>query len=712
MSKINKPDSQFVKNQIERLTSLETSLKKVVDSSWADEEMVRFAAGEIIDSQVENALRHTEIEQINAQKAGIRVAKLRAAGINTMWDARQRRSRLSFIEGIGSQSVEKFIQISSYMEQAMRSKARIRLSLDNKDESSTLLVRAIYVCKNKADAVGYANKLYSKTHLRICDLINQAAPTTSGFRWTFSKRAKKEESLKAAHAIANLVSGEYSQRVDKVLRVVGRVEAASDEAVWDDFSKNPIAYYTVIENVTDLGIEKEEAYGLSDALAGKVKDTDVNTAGLTCVLRAYQLFAVKYILAQKRVLLGDEMGLGKTIEAIASMVALRNRGKSRFMVVCPASVLVNWCREIDRHSNLSSYKCHGESILASLQTWREDGGVLVTTYETIRKFNDGQDYFADMIVADEAHYAKNPDAQRTKALVRLVSNTEYALYMTGTPLENRVSEMCFLITCLNSEIGASLRKTRNLVFSSAFQDKIAGVYFRRKREDVLDELPDLIESEEWLLMTKDDYVHYVEAVGSKNFMAMRRVSWDVDNLEQSSKAQRLLEICDEARDEGRKILIFSFFKSTIYAIERMVAERCSGVITGSVSPSKRQEMIDQFERDDDGAVLIAQIQAGGTGLNIQSASVVVICEPQVKPSIENQAISRAYRMGQARNVLVYRLLCENSVDSHMMNRLYAKQSEFDFYADKSKSGEASLALSESGIQEIIALETKRLGLED
>ena len=84
----------------------------------------------------------------------------------------------------------------------------------------------------------------------------------------------------------------------------------------------------------------------------------------------------------------------------------------------------------------------------------------------------------------------------------------------------------------------------------------------------------------------------------------------------------------------------------------------------------------------------------------------------MKPSIENQAISRAYRMGQARNVLVYRLLCENSVDSHMMNRLYAKQSEFDFYADKSKSGEASLALSESGIQEIIALETKRLGLED
>ena len=164
MSKINKPDSQFVKNQIEKLTSLETSLKKVVDSSWADEEMVRFAAGEIIDSQVENALRHTEIEQINAQKAGIRVAKLRAAGINTMWDARQRRSRLSFIEGIGPQSVEKNIQISSYMEQAMRSKARIRLSLDNKDESSTLLVRAIYVCKNKADAVGYANKLYSKTH--------------------------------------------------------------------------------------------------------------------------------------------------------------------------------------------------------------------------------------------------------------------------------------------------------------------------------------------------------------------------------------------------------------------------------------------------------------------------------------------------------------------------------------------------------------------
>ena len=118
----------------------------------------------------------------------------------------------------------------------------------------------------------------------------------------------------------------------------------------------------------------------------------------------------------------------------------------------------------------------------------------------------------------------------------------------------------------------------------------------------------------------------------------------------------MLELIEDAKSDGRKIIVFSFFLNTISRVCELLGEACTPPINGSVSPQRRQEIIDQFNAAPAGTVLPAQIQAGGTGLNIQAASVVILCEPQFKPSIENQAISRAYRLGQARNVLVYRLL--------------------------------------------------------
>ena len=113
----------------------------------------------------------------------------------------------------------------------------------------------------------------------------------------------------------------------------------------------------------------------------------------------------------------------------------------------------------------------------------------------------------------------------------------------------------------------------------------------------------------------------------------------------------------------------------------MLGSQCTEPINGSVTPAKRQEIIDGFDKAPAGQVLVSQIVAGGTGLNIQSASVVIICE--LKPSIESQAISRAYRMGQARNVLVYRLLASNTVDERVTDLLEEKQTVFDAFADKS-----------------------------
>jgi SNF2 family DNA or RNA helicase len=183
---------------------------------------------------------------------------------------------------------------------------------------------------------------------------------------------------------------------------------------------------------------------------------------------------------------------------------------------------------------------------------------------------------------------------------------------------------------------------------------------------------------------------YREAVMSENFMAMRQVSWNVADMEDSTKAQRLIELCDMAKEEGRKVIVFSFFRETLRKVQTLLSDRCMEVITGEVSPQRRQEIVDEFGKAQAGAVLVSQVQAGGTGINIQCASVIIFCEPQIKPSIENQAISRAYRMGQVRDVLVYRLLSDETIDERMLEILSTKQEAFDNFADVSVVGEESL----------------------
>ena len=226
------------------------------------------------------------------------------------------------------------------------------------------------------------------------------------------------------------------------------------------------------------------------------------------------------------------------------------------------------------------------------------------------------------------------------------------------------------------------------------------------RSDVLTELPELVESDEWCNMTAEEEKIYEDAILGKRFADARRVSWNINDITNSSKANRLLEILEEAEEENRKVIVFSFFLDTLQKVCDLLKDKCVGPINGSVSPQRRQEIIDEFTNSPNGSVLVAQIQSGGTGLNIQCASIVVICEPQFKPSIENQAISRAYRMGQARNVLVYRLLCEDSIDEKLSKLLDKKQLIFDTFADESVS--ANMEIDEQTFTELANEEAKRI----
>ena len=213
--------------------------------------------------------------------------------------------------------------------------------------------------------------------------------------------------------------------------------------------------------------------------------------------------------------------------------------------------------------------------------------------------------------------------------------------------------------------------------------------------------------------TEADDAAYRKAVGEGNFMAMRRAAYVAGAG--SAKVERLVDIAEEARDNGRRVIVFSHFRDVIDTVMAVLGDVAVGPLTGDVPANRRQELVDEFSAADGGAVLVSQIVAGGVGLNIQAASVVVICEPQLKPTTEWQAIARAHRMGQLESVQVHRLLLEDSVDARILEILARKKQLFDDVVRVSTTAEAApeaYDVSEAELaREIIAAERERLAVD-
>lgn len=673
------------------------------------DQAINKAIDQIVETYVTNTLRSMNVDELSKEKSGIRVSALKKAGYNDLYTISQKNlSQLVSIDGIGYQNAEKIIDSVNKIKNSTRSSARLRISPDNKSYEYNNLLHNLYVLKNTDTLKKTCKSLYDSTHLNIKNAIENSRCSTSFIRWLFTSSSKKTQAINDLSYIRDCLSGEYSREVKNIYAQYESVN--NSQGYWQDFEENAATYYSILEKHNHYHIDNtDEQTGLTIEETGSIENTVIDLTGLICTLRSYQKFAVKYILCKKKVLLGDEMGLGKTVEAIAAMVSLRNSGESHFMVVCPASVLENWMREIAKHSNLTAMLAHGWNALNVFDSWAKNGGVIVSNYETVGKFIDYPDnYRMGLMVVDEAHYVKNPGAQRTKDIISIENNAENVLFMTGTALENKVSEMQFLISCLQPAVANEIKNKSQLSSASSFRRIVAPVYLRRTREEVLKELPDMIQTDEWCEMGNNENQIYKRDTMNRKFMDMRQVSWNVDNIEDSSKAKRLLDICSMARESSRKVIVFSYFINTLNQVKRLIGDQCAGPIYGAVAPNRRQEIIDEFSRHESGkSVLVAQVQSGGTGLNIQAASVVVICEPQIKPSLETQAISRSYRMGQIRSVLVYRLCCKDSVDERIMEMLENKQKIFDEFADKSVSGERSIEIAEKDFGAIIDEENKK-----
>ena len=689
--------------------SLMEELTKTDNEYQALRAEVKQASDTMVTQEVLRLLKDVPVEEINREKKGFRVKTLRENGYPTVADLVEAPAHaLASIHGISDEGAEEIKKTVDTIAQTTRQGVKIKLSEDQKTSAATRTVTAIAKLRQREPYYLACGKLLENRRETVEQAIEDLAPAANGFKWLFASKKKKEKAVAAFEKLKSLQSG-YSKPARENLDQLYALDGVKTDAAWHDFSGNSIRFFNVLEQIIPgiLGND-DTVYGLPEELAREIQEQEVFPDGLLCELRRYQEWGVKYVLHQEKVLLGDEMGLGKTIQAIAAMVSLKNTGATHFMVVCPASVLTNWCREIQKMSRLSVIKIHGSSRASALESWISQGGVAVTTYETTGHIQLEDTFRFAMLVVDEAHYIKNPEAQRTTHVKNIGSYAQRLLYMTGTALENKVDEMIALIKLLQPAVAKTVAGMEALSAAPQFRMKVAPVYYRRRREDVLTELPDLIESKEWCDLMPEEERVYEEAILSRNYAKARRVSWSAADMQQSSKAIRMMELIREAEEEGRKIIVFSFFLDTIQKVTALLGDRCYGPINGSVSPQRRQEIVDAFNEASAGSVLAAQIQAGGTGLNIQSASVVIICEPQFKPSIENQAISRAYRMGQTRNVLVYRLLCDETVDEKITQRLESKQEIFDAFADESVAADESMELDEQGFGNIIQEEIDRI----
>ena len=422
-------------------------------------------------------------------------------------------------------------------------------------------------------------------------------------------------------------------------------------------------------------------------IANRVEMSPLDQGPLRASLRRYQDFGARYLIVQRRTLLGDDMGLGKTVQVLAAMCHLHANGRRHFFVVAPNSVLVNWQREVTKHTELSSYLAHGADREQIIKQWVRHGGVAITSYSTLPKLLP---YLTaiDFLAVDEAHYAKNPEAKRTMAIEQIAKRSTYVSLMTGTALENKVEELHNL---LNIASPGAVRELQPMLLANRAFDragvakKIAHVYLRRTQADVLTELPERIEVDEWVTLTEEDREIYNSQ--PTNIMLKRRSATVTQ-----AKFERLQDLVTEHRQADRKVVVYSFFRQVLDEVSEMFGN-CKQ-LTGDSSTLERQQIIDTFTNTEGHAVLAAQIDAGGIGINLQAASVVILMEAQFKPSTEWQAIARVHRMGQSRTVNVHRILAANTIEEHLVNLIEKKTNLFMAYAHESAIKDSSQMASD------------------
>jgi len=673
---------------------------------------VRVAFARVRAAMVARALQDLPLSKIRdiVRESHVRLGPLERAGLTSVQDVLSWGDRLTQISGVGDHSASQAYAAAVQLAKAVSDDLAFRFDVDSADPETVRLVCAL---KDWSDVAMPLRRLGPALDVAsACFPSLRRVPLAPGARLA----ALSTEAVANAHFLAEVDTWQswertYGPAVEALEGALGSTSTA--EEAWADFRVRAADYYAWLGQLVGLDVGKSVQSGhLPAEIADAVRSFELDTRLVSASLRGYQEFGAKYALAQQRCILGDEMGLGKTVQAIAVMAHLAASGGTHSLVVCPASVLVNWLREIPRHSRLRVHRLHGGERFVNVRSWQRLGGVGVTTFGQLDTLGLGRADRIALLVADEAHYLKNRRTRRGLAVEGAIAHAERVMFLTGTPLENRLSEFESLVSYVQPTLLEGVDAALAIGGPRAFREHIAPVYLRRNQLDVLTELPERIDIDEWVELAHHDRRAHDRAVRDGNFMALRRAAFLADG-QPSAKLERLTEIVVEAFDNSRRVVVFSFFRDVLDTVVDALQDRLPvfGPLTGSTPPDKRQSMIDKFSSAEAGGVLVSQVDAGGVGTNIQAASVVVLCEPQVKPSSEVQAVARVHRMGQLERVMVHRLLGADSVDQRMLAILAEKRATFDRYVrDSAVTGAAPEAIdvSERELAARVIAEEQRL----
>ena len=461
---------------------------------------------------------------------------------------------------------------------------------------------------------------------------------------------------------------------------------------------------------------------MAEAQSGKPVEKVAIPAKIKKPLRDYQKDGINwfYFLRKYRFggILADDMGLGKTLQAL-SLIEMNKIKKKPSIVICPKTLLFNWEDEaLKFFPTMKTLVISGAPTerQAQLKTLKKVD-LVITSYPSVKKDQLEYDKLKfNYCFLDEAQYIKNHKTQNAKAVRKI--NADYRLALTGTPLENSVSEIWSLFEFLMpgflgtqhafaEKFERPIMKEADSTALEALRKKTACFVLRRTKEKVLKELPAKIQQVSHCQLGSEQNILYqeilknvkndlAEVVAEKGFAKSQiHILAGLTKLRQvcnhpvlllkdknhkkyaSAKLELFLELVGEIVSAGRKVLVFSQFTQMLDILAKELEEQEIGYHYLSGKTNNRKELVQDFNSNEKIPVFLISLKAGGTGLNLTSADNVIIFDPWWNPSVENQAIDRAHRIGQKNSVNVYRLIVKGTIEEKIVALQNKKKSLFD-----------------------------------
>ncbi len=509
-----------------------------------------------------------------------------------------------------------------------------------------------------------------------------------------------------------LSDGSHAFVNDAYMQKLQRIFKKKNEKVKLSFFDLPLVEELLEEKAASqqFALSREIFEGFNQLVKRKVK-----LPALTATLRPYQLQGYQWLSYLKEKALGgclaDDMGLGKTLQTIALLAKVYEKKNLPSLVVMPKSLLFNWEQEVQRFaSQLTFYTYYGSN-----RNWEDASrcNLIFTTYAMLR--NDIEQFKEQSfcyVVLDESQNIKNINSQISRAVLLLQS--EYRLALSGTPVENNLSELYALFRFLNPAMFESaenfnqhyltpIQKYNDAGAAHDLRRKIYPFILRRLKKDVLTELPDKTEQVLYTEMSEEQARYYeerrwfykdaiaqqvaVKGVQHSQFFVfqalneLRQIACipeaKTGGAIESPKIEMLMEQLADAVANDHKVLVFANFLNAIELIGEQLNEQGIDYVSMTGSTRDRQALVTRFQNDANCKVFLMTLKTGGTGLNLTAADMVFIFDPWWNKAAENQAIDRTHRIGQHKNVTCYKLITKGTIEEKILQLQQLKAELFN-----------------------------------